>query len=122
MDYIHRLSRQSDLYEKKKRLELISHSQLRSGTPKSRASDAPPLPPPVFAPHGTGTSTASTQELKISQSAGGGGGRTQTPKDFTDSDRERWRQEIKEKRMRAELKGFHSVGTQSYDGHRDRVK
>jgi hypothetical protein len=99
MDYIHRLHRQSELYEKKKKLELISHSQLQP----SATGTGPGIGIPKKAMVVAGDAKASEVKAKAERRTG-----LDQQKEF---DADRWRQEIKEKRMRAELKGFHSVGT-----------
>jgi hypothetical protein len=85
MDYANRLTRLAENYEKKQRLELISHSLLQS------ASQTQSLDSQFLSPSHSG------EELKSQSSRS------------RESNCEKWKQEMKEKKMRAELKGFQSV-------------
>ena len=104
MDYIHRLNRQSELYEKKKRLELISHSQLHNEPPRNKEINPNRSLQLDCKSHVLAASVLTSRSLNGNHPAAPAGNH-----DLKDFDAERWRQEIKEKRMRAELKGFQSV-------------
>jgi hypothetical protein len=91
MDYANRLNRLADHYERKQRLELISHSQLQSSSrnPQEFLNEKEFCffrPPNISVPQ---------EDPQIQR--------------FSGLNSEKWKQEIKEKKMRAELKGFQSV-------------
>ena len=104
MDYINRLDRLSQNYEKKQKLLLVSHSQLQSAQSaqlddkieKQRES------PLISNNHSSLIEKQRyiTTEIEISSN-----------KSFESlkSKTELWKQEIKEKKLKAELKGFQSI-------------
>lgn len=90
MDYLNQMSRRSEQYERKQKLQLISHSQLK---PQQLLPDSTP----TFM---TSSSAPSTARYHHEHSS---------PSTSKQEIHERWKQEIKEKRLKAELKGFTSI-------------
>lgn len=100
MDYENRLNRISDNYEKKQKLLLVSHSQL----PSAQRIEQSPLTQQrseyiqpkneLLNDNNSNNSNNNNNNLNLTKGK---------------YNSELWKQEIKEKKMKAELKGFQSI-------------
>ncbi len=96
MDYPNRMNRLSILYEKKQKLELISHTQLQT-----HRQNLHPNHPEI--PQSSDMNLFREMDSKALSSMS-------TPAvSIPPFDQEAWRKEIHEKKARAEMKGFQSV-------------